>query len=84
VPHRSLLAALVYAVPLLPAVATIVFVGSFVAQAAGDPGGAYFLRWVGWVTLMVLVLDFFALALMLGLRALRDDERSRDEERSRE
>lgn len=77
---RKLLATLVFAAPVLPAVITIVFVGSFVAQAAGDPGGAYALRWVGWAALMLLVLDLFALSVVLGLRALESDRRRRPEE----
>lgn len=72
---RKLLATLVYALPLLPAVVMIVFVGSFVAQAAGDAGGAYLLRWIGWAAFMLLVLDLFTLALLLGLKALGEDER---------
>jgi hypothetical protein len=77
VPFRRLLTILVFTLPLWPAAATIVFVGSFVAEAAGDKGGAYFLRWVGWVAVMLLVLDLFAVALLLGIRALRDDDRDR-------
>jgi hypothetical protein len=81
---RYALAILVYAAPVLPAVVAIALVGSLVAQGAGDSGGAYALRWIGWIGVMLLVLDLGALAVLLGFQALREDERRREETRLRD
>jgi hypothetical protein len=70
---RSLLAILVFALPILVVTFGVVLGASALADGLGDAAGSRGLFWVAMATLVLIVIDALLMLVVLGLRAL--DER---------
>ena len=70
---RSLLAILVFALPILVVTFGVVLGASALADGLGDVAGSRGLFWVAMATLVLIVIDALLMLVVLGLRAL--DER---------
>lgn len=75
---RSILAILVFALPLLVVAFAVVLGGAALAQATLDLAGAQVLRWIAMSVLMLAVLDLILLVGVLGFNALADPKELSD------
>jgi hypothetical protein len=71
---KNVLQALVFALPLTVVGFAVLMGGSAVVRAMDDPFGASVLAWIAAAFLMVGVADGLVLLVILGLRALADDD----------
>ena len=71
---RRYLAALVLALPVLVVTFAVLGGASFLAAGLGDAPGATALKWVALGSLIVLVIDAILLLVVLGIRAVQEED----------
>ena len=71
---RPILRFLVFSLPILVVAFGVLMGGAALAEALHDAMGSRVLRWVAMGCLMLLVGDAIALVVILGLKALREDD----------
>ncbi len=69
---RSILAILVFALPLLVVAFAVVLGGAALARATLDLAGAEVLHWIAMSMLMLAAVDLILLVGVLGIHALAD------------
>ncbi len=76
---RSVIVALVFALPLLVVAFAVVMGGYALTLATGDSGGAHGLWWVAMSCLMLICVDVLLLVGVLGARSLGAPDGRRDD-----
>lgn len=69
---REQLRPLVFAVPVLLAATTVLFVGHGISSGLGDAAGARVLWWIAMAAVMLLAVDCLILLLAIGAKLLDD------------